>query len=171
MLSRFSFSFTHTHIPTSSLSSAPDPSPRRALRLTSSSTDMSAFAPAIRQLAAASRRRVATSLPAGRRQASTTVPHHFDAPHYSFKVRSLRPVSTSSRLTVLSRPQEKLTRFVPTESYPLIAFVACMSTYAIYSGFHAIGAVPGELRLAPSHLKQEKRVEPWEDPRALAGKW
>ncbi|GEM06274.1 hypothetical protein Rt10032_c01g0291 [Rhodotorula toruloides] len=113
---------------------------------------MSAFALAIRQLAAVSRRRVSTPLTVGRRQASTTVPHHFEAPHYSFK--------------------EKLIRFVPTESYPLIAFVACMSTYAIYAGFRAIGAVPGELRLAPSHLKkQEKRGEPWEDPRALAGKW
>ncbi|GAA6031937.1 hypothetical protein JCM8097_003351 [Rhodosporidiobolus ruineniae] len=106
------------------------------------------------RLAHSSPHRLASqAAPVARRQASTAAahPHAHSPPHYSL--------------------QERLKKFVPTESYPLIAFVVVMSSFGIYSGVHAIKAVPGELRLTPKRLQAEEEHKPWEDPRALEGKW
>ncbi|GAA6032005.1 hypothetical protein JCM8097_003384 [Rhodosporidiobolus ruineniae] len=102
---------------------------------------------AARTAAAATTRRLAT------RQAST-LPHHphsFHPPHYSLK--------------------ERMEKFIPHESYPLIAFVIFMSSFGIYSGVHAINAVPGDLRLTPKRLQKAQEEKPWESERALSGKW
>ncbi|GAA5897437.1 hypothetical protein JCM6882_001886 [Rhodosporidiobolus microsporus] len=105
---------------------------------------------ALRSISAAARCLPATAAPAARRQAST-IPHSYSPPHYTFK--------------------ERLHKFVPVESYPLLAFVVCMSTFGITRLVHSINAVPDELRLIPDRYKGDDDVKPWEDPRALAGKW
>ncbi|GAA6051675.1 hypothetical protein JCM3770_001224 [Rhodotorula araucariae] len=111
---------------------------------------MSAFAPALRQLA--SRRVPTVAQPVARRAASTTTaPHAWVKPEYSFK--------------------DRLNRFVPTESYPLIAFVVSMSTFGIYNAVVAFNRPEGELRLAPGRYMRKTLPEPWEDQRALEGKW
>ncbi|GAA6006653.1 hypothetical protein JCM10207_005006 [Rhodosporidiobolus poonsookiae] len=106
---------------------------------------------ALRTLASLSSRRLqSTALPVARRQAST-LPHPFQPRHYSLK--------------------ERFTKFVPVESYPLIAFVIAMSSFGLGKAYHAFIAVPGELRLMPARLEAAEAVEPWETERARAGKW
>ncbi|GAA5844725.1 hypothetical protein JCM11251_007359 [Rhodosporidiobolus azoricus] len=101
-------------------------------------------------ISSATRRLPTTTAPIARRQAST-VPHPYTPPHYSFK--------------------ERLHKFVPVESYPLLAFVVCMSTFGLTRLYKSVVAIPDELRLVPDRYKGGNKVEPWEDPRALAGKW
>ncbi|GAA5997394.1 uncharacterized protein JCM10292_000229 [Rhodotorula paludigena] len=107
------------------------------------------FAPALRQLV--TRRLQTAALPVAKRHASTVTPHAHATPHYSTK--------------------EWLQRFVPVESYPLIAFVVCMSSFGIYNAAIAFNRPEGELRLAPNRYRRSTQHEPWEDPKALAGKW
>ncbi|GAA6006547.1 hypothetical protein JCM10207_004968 [Rhodosporidiobolus poonsookiae] len=107
---------------------------------------------ALRQLASlAPRRFQTTALPIARRHASTA-PHYVPPPQYTLK--------------------ERLVKFVPVESYPLIVFVICMSTFGITWGIRSFTTVPGDLRLHSSRVKKaEDERKPWEDPRALEGKW
>ncbi|GAA5897293.1 hypothetical protein JCM6882_001850 [Rhodosporidiobolus microsporus] len=66
--------------------------------------------------------------------------------------------------------KERLQRFVPTEAFPLLAFWVIMPTFGIVTFIFARNRVPGELRLSRS-TNQAEETKPWEDPKALAGKW
>ncbi|GAA5838474.1 hypothetical protein JCM9279_003254 [Rhodotorula babjevae] len=121
---------------------------------------MSAFRPSLRLLAAQRFGQTTTSTaaaqaaaPAARRQASSaaTMPHSWAPPQYSLK--------------------ERLTRFVPTEAWPLISAVTAMSAYAVYHAVHAFDRPAGELRLTPARYATKGDKAPWEDERALQGRW
>ncbi|KPV78254.1 uncharacterized protein RHOBADRAFT_40803 [Rhodotorula graminis WP1] len=123
---------------------------------------MSAFRPSFRVLAAqrlgqsTSSTAAQAASPAARRQASSaaaTMPHSWTPPHYSFR--------------------ERISRFVPTEAWPLITAVGAMSLYAAYHAVHAFDRPAGELRLTPARYAAAASTnkEPWEDERALAGRW
>ncbi|GAA5859625.1 hypothetical protein JCM8547_006168 [Rhodosporidiobolus lusitaniae] len=92
-----------------------------------------------------------TLSPLLRRHAST-VPRSYTPPQYTFK--------------------QRLEKFTPVEAYPLIALCIGMSSFGTIWGLKALFAsVPGELRMAHSRLGEKEDVKPWEDERALAGKW
>jgi len=46
-----------------------------------------------------------------------------------------------------------------------------MSSYAIYHAVHAFDRPAGELRLTPARYGRKNEVAPWEDERAMQGKW
>lgn len=64
-----------------------------------------------------------------------------------------------------------MSKFTPTEVYPLLAAVATVSAFAVANIYWAFQRPEGELRLVPNRLKKGHEVAPWEDERALAGKW
>lgn len=142
---------------------------------------MSALASVIRQAASTTLRRSAPRVaqPLARRFASSTsehatYPHHWEPPHYSFKVRipSLYAVFCARADTeVLFSNQEKISKFTPTEVYPLLAAVATVSAFAVANIYWAFQRPEGELRLVPGRMNKKQPIQPWEDPRALEGKW
>ncbi|BGP52721.1 hypothetical protein JCM8202_004354 [Rhodotorula sphaerocarpa] len=119
---------------------------------------MSALAPVLRQATSTTLRRSAPRVaqPVARRFASSTpehatYPHHWEPPHYSLK--------------------EKISKFTPTEVYPLLAAVATVSAFAVANIYWAFQRPEGELRLVPGRMNKKQPIQPWEDPRALEGKW
>ncbi|GAA5980935.1 hypothetical protein JCM10908_003924 [Rhodotorula pacifica] len=114
---------------------------------------MSALASTLRQAAVASTRRTTRlAQPIARRQMSgATSPHHWEPPHYTLK--------------------ERLQKFAPVEIAPLVLAVATVSTFAIANIYWAFQRPEGELRLVPSRLNRKQQLQPWEDERALQGKW
>jgi len=46
-----------------------------------------------------------------------------------------------------------------------------MSCYAVYHAVHAFDRPAGELRLTPARYAAKGDKEPWEDERALQGRW
>lgn len=144
---------------------------------------MSAFANTVRQAAVASTRRsTRLAQPIARRQISGAAqqphhvsPHHWEPPHYTLKVC----VSDEHVLYCKGKPltrgrcaQERLQKFAPVEIAPLVAAVATVSAFAFVSMYWAFQRPEGELRLVPSRLnKKHQEVPPWEDERALQGKW
>lgn len=68
--------------------------------------------------------------------------------------------------------QERLQKFAPVEIAPLVAAVATVSAFAFVNIYWAFQRPEGELRLVPGRLnKKHQEVPPWEDERALQGKW
>ncbi|GAA5960088.1 hypothetical protein JCM8115_004530 [Rhodotorula mucilaginosa] len=121
---------------------------------------MSAFTHTLRQAAVASTRRSTRfAQPIARRQVSGAAqqphhvsPHHWEPPHYTLK--------------------ERLQKFAPVEIAPLVAAVATVSAFAFVNIYWAFQRPEGELRLVPGRLnKKHQEVPPWEDERALQGKW
>ncbi|GAA5873219.1 hypothetical protein JCM3774_000086 [Rhodotorula dairenensis] len=120
---------------------------------------MSAMANTLRQAAVASTRRTTQlAQPLARRQMSSAnmphhvSPHHWEPPHYTLK--------------------ERLQKFAPVEIAPLVAAVATVSAFAFANIYWAFQRPAGELRLVPKRLnKKQEQVQPWEDERALQGKW
>lgn len=150
---------------------------------------MSALANTLRQAAVASTRRTTQRMiaqPVARRQMSGAnaphhvSPHHWEPPHYTLKVRPppkvLSPLLPSPTGTDPLRgtwiTQERLQKFAPVEIAPLVVAVATVSAFAFANIYWAFQRPEGELRLVPNRLnKKHQEVQPWEDERALQGKW
>ncbi|GAA6006544.1 hypothetical protein JCM10207_004967 [Rhodosporidiobolus poonsookiae] len=107
---------------------------------------------ALRQLASVAPLRFSPIARLAARRWASTKPRPVPQPRYTLK--------------------ERIVKFVPAEAYPLVIFVTSISIFGVVWGIRSLNVLPGDLRLQSSRTKKvEEPSKPWEDPRAIEGKW